>query len=248
MRWRQEAGLDNALFLDLIENRDAGKDRAIPAFSDAADEVVQRTAAKQEAEPVSGTGPKRQRSGMKSEIDMGANVATGAGLGIISILGVIADGLTGSTPAPRPRQPEAEPSHRADPFDEIIAANQAREQREREDAADEYRRRQLANNTRGIQPDTVDERRLPDIIDLDPADAAEREIDETYARAIAGLRRLPRHERPHALRAAREIRMESPSRKTQDTAPRQSYGVEAIGRVSTEMTARQTHRIVHIFV
>jgi hypothetical protein len=34
----------------------------------------------------------------------------------------------------------------------------------------------------------------------------EREIDDNFARAIAGLRRLPRHERPYALRAAKEAR------------------------------------------
>lgn len=37
-------------------------------------------------------------------------------------------------------------------------------------------------------------------------EGAETEIDSVFRRAIAGLRRLPRRERPHALRAARDAR------------------------------------------
>jgi len=38
-------------------------------------------------------------------------------------------------------------------------------------------------------------------------EGAELEIEDEFRRKLAGLRRLPRHERPHALRAAKDTRL-----------------------------------------
>jgi hypothetical protein len=49
--------------------------------------------------------------------------------------------------------------------------------------------------------------RRPTLSFVDPDEAAEIEIEAVYRRAIAGLRRLPRRERPYAMRVAKDARM-----------------------------------------
>lgn len=48
---------------------------------------------------------------------------------------------------------------------------------------------------------------LPDGKDVEEDQGAEREIEGEFRRKLAGLRRLPRHERHHALRAAKDTRL-----------------------------------------
>jgi hypothetical protein len=78
---------------------------------------------------------------MKSGEDIGANVASGIGFGVISLLESVADGIMGATPPPKPRR--AEPARtNPNPFDAL--AHEARQQREREqeEGDSEWRKRQ----------------------------------------------------------------------------------------------------------
>jgi hypothetical protein len=70
----------------------------------------------------------------------------------------------------------------------------------------------LTENSRGAGPATsaplaymANEK--SEIDEHEEDEAAKLEIDHLFRRRISGLRRLPRRERPHALRAAREWRM-----------------------------------------
>jgi hypothetical protein len=47
---------------------------------------------------------------------------------------------------------------------------------------------------------------LPEFDPVADDDAAATEINDLFRRRLMGLRRLPRYERPHALRTARELR------------------------------------------
>lgn len=51
------------------------------------------------------------------------------------------------------------------------------------------------------------DRRRPDLPFIDPDEGAEGEIEKIFRRKIAGLRRLPRRERPAAVQAAKDTRM-----------------------------------------
>ncbi len=51
--------------------------------------------------------------------------------------------------------------------------------------------------------------RLPELEPLEEDEGAVREISELFRRRLAGLRRLPRYQRAHALRAAREWRRQA---------------------------------------
>ena len=139
LRARQEAGLDNTLFFRCVEDRNADKDRAAaPTFRATADEVVaQREDNGSDAEAEAFTAwPQHENSGMRS----GADIGTGLGFGLLSLISSLGDGLVGAKPDPKSRQ--AEPKPRAPDLFEV-AANEARQrqQREREEAADEEGRR-----------------------------------------------------------------------------------------------------------
>lgn len=51
--------------------------------------------------------------------------------------------------------------------------------------------------------------RLPELEPLEEDEGAVREINDLFGRRIAGLRRMPRYQRAHALRAAREWRRQA---------------------------------------
>jgi hypothetical protein len=141
MRWRQEAGLDNALFLELVEERSASKELA-PAIRDAAEATTaRRDDDRSEAALTPTNSHKHERSGVKSGADVGANIGVGIGFSIISLLESLVDGFVGSKPDPKPRQAEPE-SRDPDPFEAVIADARKRQQREQEDADDEWRKRQ----------------------------------------------------------------------------------------------------------
>ncbi len=144
LRWRQEAGLDNAHFLQQVEDRNTDRDiAAAPTFRDAANEV----AARQEedawhADDYAFTGsPRDNRSGMKSGADISANVGGGIGMGLLSFIGGIADGMVGATPEPKPRRAEPD-APRPNMFDTAFEEARQRQQQEREEADREWSRKQ----------------------------------------------------------------------------------------------------------
>jgi hypothetical protein len=142
LRSRQENGFENDLFLQLIDDRDAGKDR-LPSFREAAEEVTARQEKQSEPETLSFTPPHHhhERTGFKSGTDIGANIASGLGFGFLSFFEGLADGLVPSKPAPKVKQPE--PETRSDPFAlAVVEKNHEREQRERDEADEDWRRKQ----------------------------------------------------------------------------------------------------------
>ncbi len=144
LRWRQEAGFDSALYLRQVEERDTDRSvGAVPSFREAAKEV----AARQEGEGWNAqnyafTGsPRDSRSGMKSGSDISANVAGGVGMGLLSFIGGIADGLVGAPPEPKP-PPSREESRRVNLFEAAFEEARAQQQAEREEAEREWYRKQ----------------------------------------------------------------------------------------------------------
>jgi hypothetical protein len=61
-------------------------------------------------------------------------------------------------------------------------------------------------NSRAVLEVTRRTVRLPELEPVADDDAAATEINDLFRRRLTGLRRLPRHDRSHALRAAREWR------------------------------------------
>lgn len=140
---RQEAGLDNALFLELVKDRHAGTDMTA-AFGEAAEETTIRQdggrAWGADAAAFAGR-PRRDRAGMKSGVDIGANVGLGLGFGLLSLIGSLGDGLIPAKPDPRPRKVEPEPPD-PDPFDAAFEEARKRQESEQQEADREWRRRQ----------------------------------------------------------------------------------------------------------
>ena len=137
MRARQDAGLDNALFLDRIQKR---HDHEMPEAQAATPSppTHQKTTDTVDGANVINFPHNRNRSGMRSPSDVAGNVGIGVGFGLISLLGSIADGLTGSTPAPH-RQPEpSEP----DIFERAAEEAKRHDEPKHEDAEAEWRKRQ----------------------------------------------------------------------------------------------------------
>jgi hypothetical protein len=144
LRWRQEAGLDNAHFLQQVEDRNTDKDIAVaPTFREAANEVAARE--KEDAwnaEDYAFTGsPRDNRSGMKSGADISANVVGGVGISLLSFIGGIADGMVDATPERKPRRAEPE-APRPNMFDTAFEEARQRQQQEREEADREWSRKQ----------------------------------------------------------------------------------------------------------
>lgn len=136
---RQDAGLENALLLNLMEE---GKIRA--GRQDFQEAAAEATRVEEQAEPpeemVSHGRPPRDDSGMKSGADIGAGIGVGAGLALISFFDGLADGLIGGKPPPKPKHVEPERPAR-DPFDNVIEAARERERAERLQAEDEESRK-----------------------------------------------------------------------------------------------------------
>ena len=142
LRWRQEAGLDNAQFLQQAGERHTDGNR-VPTFREVAKETTARqeeSAWNDEAYAFTGT-PRDNRSGMKSGSDISANVAGGIGMGLLSFIGGIADGMVGATPEPKARQPAPQPP-RSNLFDAAFEETRQRQQLEREEADNEWYRKQ----------------------------------------------------------------------------------------------------------
>jgi hypothetical protein len=130
MRWRQESGLDNTIFLSVVGQRHANDDRPIPSFRAVADEAALRPAADHDMQPETFAVPRSDRAGIKSGTDVGASIATGLGFGLLSILSGVADGLTGSAPEAPPKRTEPEP--RVNPFEGAFEDARRRQQIEEE--------------------------------------------------------------------------------------------------------------------
>jgi hypothetical protein len=138
---RQDAGLDNALFLDLARDGNAGRD-VVTAFREAADETLMPrndTVACEGDDRAFESPARSDNGGMRSGANIGANIGEGLGFGLIGFLESIADGFMGAKSAPTPRQ--REPEHLGpNPF-EAAAMEDARK-RHLEEADEEARKRQ----------------------------------------------------------------------------------------------------------
>ena len=235
LRSRQEMGLDNALFLQNVEDGNAAKDRTdnFREAGEAATNRQERSASNTPEEAYSGA-PRSDNAGMKSGTDVGAGLATGLGFGVLSFFDSLADGLIAAKPDPRPRPKEPEP---AGPTLFDVAAEDARKRQQHSDQEESDRKwrgtrpatpRSLAHPANKIcdRPESrsgiravgkfgsattseVTRRRIarpvPDR--FDEYEGVEADIEATYRRKLAGLRRLPRSQRAYALQAARESRL-----------------------------------------
>ena len=153
LRTRQEAGFDNAVFLDLMEDGTL-RDRW-PALRTtvSAHSIVDEM--RQEANTVTGDrrGERTDRDLVEAVADgldrvepsvtygaaKGADIASDLGLGVIFFLDKIFDGGAAANSNSRP--PRAEPPPR-DPFEGVAEETQKRQQAEKEEADGEWRKRQ----------------------------------------------------------------------------------------------------------
>ena len=139
LRWRQEAGFENALFLQEVESRSVDKNMTA-AFREAAGTATSRDDAT--ANDAFMGWSRNEKSGVKSGADVGANIGTGLGFSAISFLESLVDGFIGARPDPRPRQPEPELSG-PNPFEAGMEdARKQQHDREREEAEGEWLKRQ----------------------------------------------------------------------------------------------------------
>ena len=141
LRSRQEAGFENALFLQQVEERTFGKDMPA-AFRDAAEEITARQEERgSDLAPAQFGRPDRDNSGMKSGAAIGTGIGEGVGLGVTSLMEGLVDGLVWSKPDPKPRRQQPEPANE-NQF--AAAADDARKQQNREkenaDRDDWYRK------------------------------------------------------------------------------------------------------------
>lgn len=136
---RQEAGLDNAPFLQFAED---GTFRTRPPdFREAASEttsIPEQTERSDEADVV--TPHDSDRAGMKSGANIGAGIGEGLGFAVISFLDGLANGIIGAKPDPKPRFDEPSPP-RHSLFDGVIEEARKREQAERQQADEEEARK-----------------------------------------------------------------------------------------------------------
>ena len=142
LRSRQEAGFENALFLQQVEER--ASDKAVAAaFRETANELTTHEEERnsEAASMPFSSRPERDSSGVKSGTAIGLGVGEGIGSGLVSLLDGLADGLVWSKPDPKPRRqetPAANDNHFA------AAADDARKQQDRDkenaDRDDWYRR------------------------------------------------------------------------------------------------------------
>ena len=145
LRSRQEAGLDNSGFLDLVGRREPGMSLA-DTFARAAGQTTERPEppreVRTEAEDDAHGSVREPRSGLKSPESAGASIATGLGFGMLSFFDSITDGLTGSRPAPPPRPPREE-KPAASRFDTAVEeARKRQQQEERTRDEEEWRKKQ----------------------------------------------------------------------------------------------------------
>ena len=136
LRWRQELGLDNAIFLSELEERSAAKD-VTGKFAEVADEVATRQNSRGDATGANGpASSNRDGAATMSRRDEGVDIGDRVGSGVASFFDSLLFDLVnlGST--------HQEPTSR-DPF-EVAAedASKQRQQRELEESDAEWRRRE----------------------------------------------------------------------------------------------------------
>jgi Relaxase/Mobilisation nuclease domain len=144
LRARQEAGLDNTLFLERMQRgRDGGFSRDVAAeFREAAEVATSRRNVRERTEETATreTRPAGSRAGMKSGTDIGARMGETVGMGLISLFESVADGVMGATKEPDKRQPEPGPQE-----SKPVASNDnvpKAVERSRQDDEDDWYRRQ----------------------------------------------------------------------------------------------------------
>jgi len=153
LRTRQEAGLDNTLFLQLMDEgtlRDRWPDLATTVSASTINQEM-----KQEAKAITGERqveevergepavfPDRVEGidrGVTSGVARGADIASDLGLGLIFFFDKIFSGPVAANSNPRPQH--AEPPSR-DPFEGVAEDAKKRQQAEKEEADGEWRKRQ----------------------------------------------------------------------------------------------------------
>lgn len=131
LRMRQEAGLENGLYLDLVRER-AEERTAASMFREAAREVTEPQREADAPFNPALASPRDPDAHMKFGPDVGASIATGLGFGILSIFDSVADGIIGATPAPK--------RNSDDSFD--AAAAEAERCRRNDQDEEDWRKRQ----------------------------------------------------------------------------------------------------------
>jgi hypothetical protein len=111
-RERQEAGLDNAVFLDQLEKAALQRGIVSPEAADNREKPSASTADRETAVPAIGGHKVRDTSGVKPALTIATGAAEGIGLSMLSLFESIADGIMGAKPAPKrqaPGEPEPNP-------------------------------------------------------------------------------------------------------------------------------------------
>jgi hypothetical protein len=142
LRARQETGLDNTLFFELIED---GRMRADGrGFRDVSSELTAPEAPERAQPPAATFTHRSERNGSNTKrgANTGGDLGIGLGLGVLFFFGALADGFLGTKPDPAPKRGEEQAP---DPFDDVIAEARQRQQAEQEEADREWRKRQRSD-------------------------------------------------------------------------------------------------------
>jgi hypothetical protein len=105
---RQEAGLNNGVFLDQLEKAACLRGTVSPEVADGRERPSASTADRKTADPIVASHEARDNSGVKPGLTIAAGAAEAIGLSLVSLFESIADGIMG--PKPQRRAPkEANP-------------------------------------------------------------------------------------------------------------------------------------------
>ena len=113
---RQDAGLDNGVFLDQLEKAACLRGIVSPEAADNREKPSASTADRETAAPIVASYGARDNSGVKPGLTIATGAAEGIGQSMLSLFESIADGIMGAKPAPRrqaPREPEPTPGKSA---------------------------------------------------------------------------------------------------------------------------------------
>lgn len=111
-RERQDAGLDNGVFLDQLENAARLRGIVSPEVADNRARPSASTDDRETAAPIVASHEVRDNSGVKPALTIATGAAEAIGLGVISLFESIADGIMGAKPTPKrqtPREPAPNP-------------------------------------------------------------------------------------------------------------------------------------------
>jgi hypothetical protein len=109
---RQDAGLDNGVFLDQLEKAACLRGIVSPEVADNRARPSASTDDRQTGAPIVAGHEGRDSSGVKPGLTIATGAAEGIGLSMVSLFESIADGIMGAKPAPKqqtPREPKPNP-------------------------------------------------------------------------------------------------------------------------------------------